>query len=53
VNNAAGKVSAVLVIGQSAEANCARLRRKFVTTYGAEPPEGKTWADVVEELKTN
>ncbi len=46
-------LSLIAAPGHSQEADIARLRRKFSAGYGTEPPAGKTWADVAQELNTN
>jgi hypothetical protein len=39
--------------GHSRDADISRLRTKFAKKFGVEPPPGKTWAVVEDELKKN
>jgi hypothetical protein len=53
VNAAAAKVAAGSRSRWSEQAYHTRLRQKFAVTYGTQPPDGKTWADVARELQAN
>jgi hypothetical protein len=50
VYNAARKVAALHFAEQNRPAATDRLRRKFRLRWGTEPPEGKTWADVLHQV---
>lgn len=53
VHAAAKQVTVTKVVGQSRDANIARLREKFRRDPGTNLPKEKTWADIADELKPN